>query len=97
MKYLSLEISISEYVFVSFQIKRKAKAELELKEHLEEIQRERNFNNRVRELSREPQNKIFYFEIDSMDQTKTALPHFINPPKNLNPDLLIDFHLTVVK
>lgn len=79
------------------QIKNRALARLELKEHLEEIERERRYVNLIRERSRSPENKTFYFEIDSMDQDKTSLPHFVNPPKNFKSDLRLDIHLTVVK
>jgi hypothetical protein len=32
-----------------------------------------------------------------MDQLKIMLPHYMNPPKKINPDLLFHFHISVVK
>ena len=40
---------------------------------------------------------MFFFEIDGMDQEKTLLPHYDNAPKNIDEDLLFNFHITVVK
>lgn len=68
-----------------------------MSEHLEKMKNERLFLNTQRIKSRDPNEELFFFEIDSMDQNKTKLPHFVNNPKNLNPDYQIDFHVTVVK
>lgn len=61
------------------------------------MKNERLFLNTQRIKSRDPNEELFFFEIDSMDQNKTKLPHSVNNPKNLNPDYQIDFHVTVVK
>ena len=47
--------------------------------------------------SLKPVEKLFFMEIDGMDQSKTLLPHYINPPKNIDKDLLFNFHITIVK
>lgn len=39
----------------------------------------------------------FYFEIDGMDQSKTNLPHWPNPPKDVNKDLLMQIHVTAAR
>ncbi len=66
-------------------------------EHYRDFRREREFNNLQKNRSLKPGEKQFFMEIDGMDQSKTLLPHYINPPKNIDKDLLFNFHITVVK
>ena len=66
-------------------------------EHFNEFRRERDFVESQKLKSRNPDEGLFFMEIDGMDQSKTMLPHYINPPKNINPDLLFDFHIVVLK
>jgi len=78
-------------------VKAKAYARQLFIEHYRDFRREREFLNLQRNLSRKPEEEIFYFEIDGMDQSKTLLPHYVNAPKNIDQDLLFDFHITAVK
>ena len=84
---------------MDFQFQRKAKAygtQLNI-EHYRDCRRERELSNSQKIKSRKPEEGIFYFEIDGMDQSKTLLPHYVNAPKNINKDILFDFHITTVK
>ncbi len=66
-------------------------------EYYIEFRRGRDFVESEKLKSRNLDEEIFFMEIDGMDQSKTMLPHYINPPKNVNPDLLFDFHINGVK
>ena len=66
-------------------------------EHYRDFRREREFNNFQKSRSLKPAEKLFFMEIDGMDQSKTLLPHYIDPPKNIDKDLLLNFHITIVK
>jgi hypothetical protein len=66
-------------------------------EHYIDFQRERDFVESEKLKSRNPDKRLFFMEIDGMDQSKTPLLHYINPPKNINPDLLFNFHIIIVK
>ena len=65
-------------------------------EHYRDFRRERDFTNPKKLKSRKPEEGLFYFEIDGMDQSKTLLPHYVNAPTNINKDILFDFHITTV-
>ena len=80
-----------------FQKRAKAYAKQLFIEHYTDFRRERDFVESEKHKSRNPDERLFFMEIDGMDQSKTLLPHYINPPKNINPDLLFNFHITVVK
>ena len=89
----------TNFFYVDLQFQRKAKAygkQLYI-EHYRDFRREQDFTNSQKLKSRKPEEGLFYFEIDGMDQSKTLLPHYVNAPKNINKDILFDFHITVVK
>ena len=79
------------------QIKAKAYARQLYLEHFKDFRREREFVNLQKIKSRNLEENLFFFEFDGMDQSKTLLPHYVNAPKNLDKELLFDFHITAVK
>ncbi len=66
-------------------------------EHYTDFRREREFVNHQKLKSQKPEEELFFFEVDGMDQSKTLLPHYINAPKNVDKDLLLNFHVTTIK
>eukprot|EP00873_Tetraselmis_striata_P023439 jgi/Tetstr1/443703/TSEL_031693.t1 len=46
--------------------------------------------------SRRGHENFFFFEIDSMDSTKTMRPHWVRIPKIVKPDMLLKYHFTCV-
>ena len=78
-------------------MKAKAYAQQLYSKYLRDCRREREFVNLQKQKSRKPEEDLFFFEMDGMDQSKTLLPHYVNPPKNIDPNLLFDFHITAVK
>jgi hypothetical protein len=66
-------------------------------EHYIDFRKERDFVESEKLRSRNSDERLFFMEIDGLDQSKTLLPHYIKPPKNMNPDLLFNFHITIVK
>jgi hypothetical protein len=80
---------------VFFKKRAKAYAKQLFIEHYIDFRRERDFVES--EKSRNPDERLFFMEIDGIDQSKTLLPQYINPPKNINPDLLFNFHIPDVK
>ena len=66
-------------------------------EHNKDFRREREFVNHQKLKSQKPKEELFFFEVDGMDQSKTLLPHYVNAPKNVDKDLLFNFHITAVK
>jgi len=79
------------------QIKAKAYARQLFIDHYRDFRREREFLNLQKHKSGNPVEELFFFEIDGMDQSKTLLPHNVNTPKNIDQDLLFNFHIIVVK
>ena len=65
-------------------------------EHFNDFRREREFVETEKLKSRNFDERLFSMEIDGMDQSKTMLSHNINPPKNINPDLLLNFQMSDV-
>ncbi len=66
-------------------------------EHYRDFRREREFVNHQKIKSQKLEEELFFFEVDGMDQSKTLLPHNVNAPKNVDKDLLLNFHITTVK
>jgi len=79
------------------QIRTKAYARLLFIEHYRDFRREREFLDLQKQKSRNPTEELFFFEIEGMDQANTLLPHYVNPPKNIDQDLLFNFRTIVVK
>ena len=65
--------------------------------HLQRVKAEREFVNRSRCFARQNPKKLLFFEVDSMDSSKTLLPHFNRISKSVNKELLIKYHITCVK
>jgi hypothetical protein len=65
-------------------------------EHYRNFRREREFFYLQKQESRNPTEELISFEIDGMDQAKTLLLHYANAPKNMDQDLLFNFHIIVV-
>lgn len=86
------------YVYeLNIQLEKKIAARELFSKHMEEIRKERGEVMRLRQKSITSNGELFFFQIDGMDQSKTLLPHFVNPPKGLDKSLLFDYHLTCVK
>ncbi len=66
-------------------------------EHYRDFRQEREFVNHRKLKSHKPEEELFFFEVDGMDQSKTLLPHYVNVPKSADKDLLFNFHITSVK
>ena len=66
-------------------------------EHYKDFRREREFVNNQKLKSQKPEEELFFFVVDGMDQSKTLLPHYVNTPKNVDKDFLFNFHITAVK
>ena len=66
-------------------------------EQYRNFRRKREFVNHQKLKSQKLEEELFFFEIDGMDQSKTLLPHYVNAPKNVDKDLLFNFHITAVK
>ena len=48
-------------------------------------------------MSRNPTVELFFFEVDKIDKAKMKLPHYVNAPRNIYQDLILNIHITVVK
>ena len=59
---------------------------------------EREFVNHQKFKSQQKrEEELFFFEVDGIDQSETLLSHYVNAPKNVDTDLLFNFHITAVK
>ena len=66
-------------------------------DHFRDFGREREFVNHQKLKSQKPEEEIFFVEVDGIDQSKTLRPQYVNAPKNVDKDLLFNFHITTVK
>lgn len=72
-------------------------ARADQKRHWERVTTERQFLADAINTAKYNPDKLFLFEIDGMDSSKTLLPHYCQRSKDVNPELLIKYHVTCVK
>lgn len=65
--------------------------------HLQRVRAEREDLNDAVRRSRVSPEDFFFFEVDSMDSSKTLLPHWTRIPKTVDSSKLLKLHLTCVK